>query len=76
MKNPIIDYIKKHNLTKKELAKRCDVTVYILNRVINRTGGKASHLLKICKATGLKSDSILGIKIRKKGYTPFPLVKS
>jgi len=66
MKNPICEYMKTHQLSKKEFAHKCNITVYILNKVIERKGGKASHLVKICKASNLKADDILGIANKTK----------
>ncbi len=59
MKNPILQYMKKHKMTEKELAEKCGLSVYILRNLIDCRRSKTTYLYKLCLATKISSDDYL-----------------
>ncbi len=54
MKNPILQYMKKHKITEKELAKKCGFSVYILSTLIACQRTKTGYVFKLCRATKIQ----------------------
>lgn len=59
MNKVLIDYLQQNKITKKELAKKCDISMYMLNQVIN-LNGKIScfYYYKVSKVTGIKIEEM------------------
>lgn len=62
MKNPIENYLQKHNITLKQLSQKCDVSVHILKKMIaGEKRIRADAYYKLCKFTKIKLDDLLGL---------------
>lgn len=55
------EYMKENTFSKKQLAKICDVSPYLLQRVVERKNVSSDTLLKISTATKIRVDDLLGI---------------
>ena len=46
----IMNYIKNNNLTKKEFCKQCNISIYILNKILNyKTNIRITAFIKIAE---------------------------
>lgn len=62
MENALEKYMKIHNLSKTELSRMCDVSVYIINKILQgERGVNGIYYYKICKVTKIKPDTLLGL---------------
>ena len=53
-------YMKKYNLTQKQMARHCDVSVFTIQKILSGRGIlMGDTLVKICKATKIKCDDLL-----------------
>lgn len=62
--NVIKNFMREHKMSKIELSRKSGVSIYIITKLLNgkRNIKKADLILyKICKATNLSADDILGI---------------
>lgn len=56
----IYEYMKKHNLTKKEFCKLCEISVGVLRKIEKgQTNFSSLAMIKIAKVTGLKISDIV-----------------
>ena len=56
----IRDYMEKHNLTQKDLAKHCGVSGFTIKKILSGTGVlMGDTILKICNTTKIKCDDLL-----------------
>ncbi len=56
------DYLKKHNLTKKQFAKRCEISISTLNRLLSGKIGnlRMNTIVKLLKCLKVSSITLFG----------------
>ncbi len=59
--HPLERYMKNMFINKKQLAKRCEVSVYVINKVIKGKSVMSDNIYKICVETGLRADDLLNL---------------
>lgn len=57
----ILNYIKKENITKPEFCKRCGISLYSLNKILNYNLVKVEVCCKIIKLLNITLDCFLNI---------------
>ncbi|MGN1200777.1 MAG: transcriptional regulator [Candidatus Caccovivens sp.] len=57
----LTDFMKERNLSKKQLAKLCDISVYSLNQIFNMKNVSAKVAYKICLVTKIKLDDLINL---------------
>lgn len=64
--NPLEQYLKRKSMTKTELAQRCGVSVYVINKLLTgKNNIKSDALMKICNVTNMTANEVLGLPAPK-----------
>lgn len=58
----IEEFIKKNKLTKKEFARKAEISDYMLNQILNKKSVGSRFLVKVLKTINLSSDKFLLVK--------------